>query len=127
VPYDRQRTTMREFAMCEHCRAEYENPRDRRFHAEPIACHACGPRLSLLDAERRQVIEHETIEEVRALLKSGQIVAIKGIGGFHLACDAMNAEAVSELRRRKYREDKPFALMAASIEIIRQHCEVSSS
>lgn len=127
VPYDRHRTTMREFAMCEHCLAEYEDPLDRRFHAEPIACHTCGPRLSLLDSEGREVLEHETIEEVRVLLQAGKIVAVKGIGGFHLACDSLNAEAVSELRRRKYREDKPFALMAASIEIINQHCNVSIS
>jgi hydrogenase maturation protein HypF len=125
VPYDREQTTMREFAMCSQCLAEYGNALDRRFHAEPIACHACGPSLSLLDSHRREMAAEDPIEKVRVLLLAGKIIAVKGIGGFHLACDALNAEAVSELRRRKYREDKPFAMMAASIGLIRRQCAVS--
>lgn len=115
VPYDRDKTTMREFSMCDDCREEYENPLDRRFHAEPIACHQCGPRLSLLDSKgsrRTHEAAENPIDQVRAFLKAEEIVAIKGIGGFHLACDALSAAAVAELRRRKYREDKPFAVMA---------------
>lgn len=129
VPYDRRKTTMREFSMCGQCRAEYEDPLDRRFHAEPIACHKCGPRLSLLDSNGRLMSNEgpeDCLRRVRALLLEGKIVAVKGIGGFHLACDALNAEAVSALRGRKYREDKPFAIMAASIEETGQHCEVSA-
>jgi hydrogenase maturation protein HypF len=99
VPYDRARTTMDAFALCADCRREYEDPSDRRFHAEPIACPVCGPRLSL------------PLEEAVALLRGGAIVAVKGLGGWHLACDATNEEAVARLRARKEREEKPFALM----------------
>jgi hydrogenase maturation protein HypF len=132
VPYDRDKTTMREFVMCDACRAEYLNPLDRRFHAEPTACAVCGPRLSLVDADGRRLApdaaHHEdAIAQTRALLLSGQIIAIKGIGGFHLACDALNADAVTRLRQRKYREDKPFALMAASLDLITEHCVVSEA
>jgi hydrogenase maturation protein HypF len=132
VPYDRDKTTMRDFAMCAACRAEYENPLDRRFHAEPTACPVCGPRLFLADQFGREITvapvnSEDAIGRVRALLIEGQIIAIKSIGGFHLACDALNAEAVERLRQRKYREDKPFALMAGSIELIREHCVVSNA
>jgi hydrogenase maturation protein HypF len=127
VPYDRARTTMREFTMCAACRAEYENPCDRRFHAEPTACVVCGPRLYLTDENGRDLEGGEdAIGHARRLLLQGQILAIKGVGGFHLACDAANAEAVERLRRRKYREDKPFALMAGSIEVIKDYCSVST-
>ena len=102
VPYDRALTTMASFVMCPACRAEYEDPADRRFHAQPIACPACGPSLALLDT-------------AVAALRNGQIVAVKGIGGYHLACRADDERAVSALRTRKYREDKPFALMAPSL------------
>jgi hydrogenase maturation protein HypF len=137
IPYDRAKTTMRDFRMCEACRAEYENPLDRRFHAEPIACAACGPRLFLSDASGLELaadgqelvsdttLENDVITRARELLSDGKILAIKGIGGFHLACDALNAEAVERLRRRKYREDKPFALMADSVGSIRDYCLVS--
>lgn len=130
VPYDRAQTTMRDFSMCDECRAEYENPLDRRFHAEPIACPRCGPRLILTDAEGREltldaVNEKDAVSRARLLLSSGAIIAIKGIGGFHLACDALSAEAVERLRRRKYREDKPFAMMAAGVDDIKEHCLVS--
>jgi hydrogenase maturation protein HypF len=129
VPYDRAKTTMREFLMCAECREEYENPLDRRFHAEPIACQRCGPQLSLRDSNGQLISDagaEDPVIQVRALLLGGKIIAVKGIGGFHLACDALNSEAVSELRRRKYREDKPFAVMAASIEEVRRHCNVSA-
>jgi hydrogenase maturation protein HypF len=130
IPYDRQQTTMRDFEMCEECRAEYENPLDRRFHAEPTACPQCGPQLRLTDANGRTV-ELDSGEEITArvqqLLSQGGIVVIKGIGGFHLACDALNARAVERLRQRKYREDKPFALMAESVEMIREYCFVNEA
>jgi hydrogenase maturation protein HypF len=132
VPYDRDKTTMREFAMCADCRAEYENPLDRRFHAEPTACPACGPRVWLADEDGREIITdaatgEDALAQTRARLLAGQVIAIKGIGGFHLACEALNAEAVARLRQRKYREDKPFALMAASIDLIKEHCVVSDA
>jgi hydrogenase maturation protein HypF len=130
VPYDRARTTMRDFEMCEECRAEYENPLNRRFHAEPTACARCGPRLKLTDASGSEVqldAGEDITERVRRLLAAGKIVVVKGIGGFHLACDALNAEAVERLRRRKYREDKPFALMAESVEIVKRYCVVSEA
>jgi hydrogenase maturation protein HypF len=132
IPYDREQTTMRDFEMCAACRAEYENPLDRRFHAEPIACSVCGPQLSLIDAsghdaELDGLDAEDTLKRVRRLLLSGKIVIIKGIGGFHLACDGLNAETVERLRRRKYREDKPFALMASSVEVVRRYCVVSKA
>lgn len=132
TPYDRARTTMRDFEMCADCRAEYENPLDRRFHAEPIACRACGPRLTLTDT-RGRAAEFDVadgtdiIGHVRRLLLSGKVVAVKGIGGYHLACDASDAAAVARLRGRKYREEKPFALMANSVDVVRRHCLVSES
>ena len=132
IPYDRANTTMRDFEMCADCRAEYENPRDRRFHAEPTACPVCGPQLYLFSSDGLEVgpdvvAAADTVAFVQSLLLKGRIVAIKGIGGFHLACDALSAEAVERLRRRKYREDKPFAMMANSLEIIEQHCFVSEA
>ncbi|HSS20533.1 MAG TPA: carbamoyltransferase HypF [Pyrinomonadaceae bacterium] len=113
IPYDRARTTMCEFAMCAACLSEYQDPLNRRFHAEPIACPACGPQISI------------DLAVARNLLSNGKILAIKGIGGFHLACDGLNRAAVERLRERKYREDKPFALMAASVAQIRGYCQVS--
>jgi hydrogenase maturation protein HypF len=127
MPYDRANTTMREFTLCGDCQAEYENPLDRRFHAEPTACATCGPRLSLTDASGRELESgDDAIGRARGLLLNGEILAVKGVGGFHLACDATNVEAVKRLRRRKYREDKPFAMMAGSIEMIEKHCSVST-
>jgi hydrogenase maturation protein HypF len=114
VPYDRPLTTMAGFTMCRECRAEYEDPADRRFHAQPNACPACGPSLSLLDADERPVAG-DPLEAVAVALRAGAIVAIKGIGGYHLACLAGDERAVATLRARKHREDKPFALMAPSL------------
>ncbi len=155
IPYDRAQTTMRDFEMCSECRTEYEDPMNRRFHAEPTACPTCGPQVSL--AEFRSVPPavagglstrnppaiapaglpgwgprsaggtDNAISSARRLLLDGAILAIKGIGGFHLACDGLSPGAVKRLRESKYREDKPFALMADSLEIIREHCFVSKA
>jgi hydrogenase maturation protein HypF len=130
IPYDRARTTMRDFVMCDECRAEYENPHDRRFHAEPIACPACGPRLRLTDAQGQEVMPlsdsiDSVLSQTRWLLSEGKIIAIKGLGGYHLACDALDTEAVERLRLRKYREDKPFALMCGSVNLLQEYCEIT--
>ncbi len=111
LPYDRARTTMAEFALCPECRAEYEDPANRRFHAEPVCCPVCGPQVWLADAQGERIACEEPIAETIARLSAGAIVAIKGLGGFHLACDAANPEAVALLRARKHRDLKPFALM----------------
>ncbi len=124
IPYDRHKTTMASFKMCPLCQSEYENPSDRRFHAQPNACPACGPSLRLVDREGKE-IPGDPIEETLTLFEKGRIVAIKGLGGFHLACDAKNQEVVSTLRSRKYREDKPFAVMCQDIKEVQNHCELS--
>ncbi len=121
VPYDRPNTTMSKFQMCDRCRSEYENPNDRRFHAQPIACPECGPHL-YLQGKYGEQIEGEPIEIAAEYLRSGKIVAIKGIGGFHLAVDACNDEAVLRLRRLKRRDMKPFAMMVSSIEDVEKIC-----
>jgi hydrogenase maturation protein HypF len=126
VPYDRQNTTMADFPLCEHCAAEYHDPRNRRFHAQPNACPVCGPRLQFEPADSFSLSDYDDpIEAAQDFLKAGRIIAVKGIGGFHLCCDAMNVSAVQELRARKRRKNKPFALMAATIDIIRRYCSVS--
>ncbi|HEX4689531.1 MAG TPA: carbamoyltransferase HypF [Solirubrobacteraceae bacterium] len=112
VPYDRARTTMAGFAMCDACRAEYEDPGDRRFHAQPNACPVCGPRLRLAGGGSGS---GDPLTVVAEALRAGAIVAVKGLGGFHLACRADDERAVATLRSRKHREDKPFALMAADV------------
>lgn len=133
LPYDRPATTMADFSMCDACRAEYEDPTNRRFHAQPIACPDCGPFLQLREsAEDTSKIANidmrwSAILRARRLLREGKIVAIKGLGGFHLACDATNEEAVAELRRRKGRAGKPFALMFADSAIIHQYCPANKS
>jgi len=113
IPYDRPNTTMREFTLCPACRDEYENPSNRRFHAQPNACPVCGPQLE------------GTIEDAVEALRQGEIVALKGIGGFQLLVDARNPDAVARLRERKHREEKPFALMMPSLEVARTYCEIS--
>lgn len=143
IPYDRINTSMSVFRMCRDCAAEYADPSDRRFHAQPNACPICGPRLWLTNAEGLTHAEwltdaeggeltsadlgaEDAIAAASRLLADGRIVAIKGIGGFHLACDATNADAVSELRRRKRRWAKPFALMAKDLRVIRDFCSLST-
>ncbi|WP_376796923.1 carbamoyltransferase HypF [Thermogemmatispora sp.] len=134
VPYDRDKTTMRLFSMCPACRAEYEDPANRRFHAQPNACPACGPhlQLELWDEEApllvaRRAGEETPIEQAARLLAQGAILAIKGLGGYHLACDALNAGAVERLRRRKHREARPFALMVPDLETAQRLCLVSEA
>jgi hydrogenase maturation protein HypF len=114
VPYDRPFTTMASFPLCPLCRAEYENPVDRRFHAQPVACPVCGPRLELLDAGGR-VVAGDPLEKAISLLGEGKILAIKGLGGYHLAVDACNSDAVRVLRARKKRDEKPFAVMSSDV------------
>jgi hydrogenase maturation protein HypF len=116
LPYDRPRTSMRAFELCPSCRAEYSDPADRRYHAQPLACPVCGPRLESGDWES---VWKESMEQ-------GRIVAVKGVGGFHLACHALNVEAVSDLRRRKGRENKPFALMVPDLEWLSTVCDLSA-
>ncbi len=113
LPYDRANTSMAAFTLCPPCRAEYENPATRRFHAQPNACPACGPRLALRDADGRALDEGDVIAAALARIERGEILAVKGLGGYHLACDARNAVAVARLRERKAREEKPFAVMVA--------------
>jgi hydrogenase maturation protein HypF len=129
VPYDRARTTMSSFEMCPDCRREYEDPRDRRFHAQPNACPACGPRVRLIDAagHEAEAQARDPIEAAAAELRDGRIVAVKGLGGFHLACRADEEEPVMKLRARKHREDKPFALMAPHTDAARRLIELGST
>jgi hydrogenase maturation protein HypF len=115
LPYDRAQTSMAAFPLCADCAREYRDPGDRRFHAEPTACPVCGPQLNLVDPDGHAIACTDPIAETLRRLRAGQIVAIKGLGGFHLACDARNAEAVRRLRERKQREEKPFAVMAANL------------
>jgi len=124
VPYDRTNTSMACFPLCPECAAEYEDPLDRRFHAEPNACPVCGPALTLLDEGGRPVSGSDPLPRTVELLASGNIVAIKGIGGFHLAVDAMNGPAVERLKSRKFREEKPLAIMAGSLAIAREIAEI---
>jgi hydrogenase maturation protein HypF len=124
APYDRQRTTMAGFPMCAACRAEYENPADRRFHAQPTCCPACGPRLQLLDGQSRPIAVADPVATFTAALLVGQIGALKGLGGYHLACEARSGAAVAELRRRKHRDEKPFAVMVADDAAAEALCEV---
>jgi hydrogenase maturation protein HypF len=126
LPYDRANTSMRKFNMCADCRREYQDPLDRRFHAQPNACPSCGPRLRMWNEQGRGTATGNTaLGAIVDAIKAGKIVAIKGIGGFHLVVDARNALALGRLRERKRREEKPFALMAPSLEAIKTLCEVS--
>ena len=127
IPYDRPFTSMRHFTMCPDCQAEYDDPADRRFHAQPNACPVCGPVVQLCDARGAVVDGTDPIAGAAQLLTRGQVVAIKGLGGFHLAVDAENQAAVEKLRQRKGREEKPFALMSADLERIRQFARVTDA
>lgn len=121
-PYDRDKTTMKDFTMCSKCKEEYENPRDRRFHAQPVACDDCGPILRLLDNKGQEINNHGIGID---LLEQGAIIAVKGLGGFHLVCDAYNNQAVKKLRAVKERGLKPFALMARNFETIANEVRVT--
>jgi len=125
LPYDRKNTTMKKFKMCEQCRSEYENPTNRRFHAQPDACGDCGPRLELLDSKGKK-IKGNPIDKTTEFLKEGKIVAVKGLGGFHLACNAKDIKAVKTLRKRKIRPYKPLALMAKDTSVISKFVHVSN-
>jgi hydrogenase maturation protein HypF len=132
LPLDRDTTTMRGFKMCPECRTEYEDASDRRFHAQPVACHVCGPKAWLERADGRAFsVERysmmDAVDAVGSLLQTGEIVAIKGLGGFHLCCDATNEEAVARLRQRKRRFGKPFALMARDLEVVRRYAQVGTA
>jgi hydrogenase maturation protein HypF len=126
LPYDRPRTTMKGFVMCARCREEYEDPGDRRFHAQPNACPVCGPHLELWDTDGRvQASQDDALRAAADALRDGEVLAVKGLGGFHLMADARNPEAVKCLRRRKNREEKPFALLYPDLPSIQHDCEVS--
>ena len=128
IPYDRPLTTMADFPMCPECLEEYQNPLDRRFHAQPNACPVCGPHIWLEETRSaRNVVEREqsAIDRARNLLMHGKTIAVKGLGGFHLACDAANDDAIAQLRQRKGRVGKPFAIMALDIETVRSFAEIS--
>ncbi|SDL91355.1 carbamoyltransferase HypF [Bacillus sp. OK048] len=125
LPYDRPYTSMKSFPMCEDCQKEYDDPTNRRHHAQPIACPKCGPKVRLLDQSGQKRVSESPIKDTIDLLKQGKIVAIKGIGGYHLACDAKNQEAVMTLRSRKKRPNRPLAVMASSIATAREHAEIS--
>jgi hydrogenase maturation protein HypF len=127
LPYDRQRTTLKTFSMCSRCRREYQDPDDRRFHAENIACADCGPRIGLRGPDGVLLSELDPIGHAADALRAGGIVAVKGLGGYHLACDARNGRAVGALRRRKRREAKPLAVMVADVLEARALCHVSDT
>lgn len=150
IPYDRSNTTMHDFPLCKQCLAEYSQPLDRRFHAQPVACHQCGPQLmvhycsdntqfftnnarsksrDLLTSKlsSKETLSFEKLMLINKALNSGQIIAIKGLGGFHLCCDASNHQAVSLLRKRKHRYAKPFALMCHDVNYIEKYCDISAA
>jgi hydrogenase maturation protein HypF len=127
IPYDRPLTTMAGFKLCPSCLAEYDNPLDRRFHAQPVACPDCGPRVQFI-AQGQIIGKFEgAISIARQFLEDGKIIAIKGLGGYHLACDASNADTIQALRDRKKRSDRPFALMSFNLEGIRKYCELNDA
>ncbi len=125
IPYDRPGTTMKAFRMCPECQKEYNDPLDRRFHAQPNACPSCGPQLELADAKGEPVPCDDVIVKACELLKAGKIVAVKGLGGFLLACDATSQATVNRLRQRKNRPAKPLAVMVSTLDEVMRHCEVS--
>lgn len=125
LPYDREKTTMKVFKMCSLCEKEYKDPNTRRFHAQPNACFECGPTLWIENIEEKKIIKEGVFKEISKLLKRGEIILIKGVGGFHISCDATNDEAVKKLRERKRRPTKPFALMMKDIEMIKKYLFLS--
>src|SRR5271165_7012942 len=127
IPYDRPFTSMAAFRMCPACQAEYDDPRNRRFHAQPNACWTCGPQVELWDLDGNRVETADPIAETVARLQGGEVIAIKGLGGFHLACDATNAAAVRMLRERKRRVEKPFAVMVPDVGVADGFCEVDAA
>jgi hydrogenase maturation protein HypF len=126
IPYDRPNTTMHHFRMCPECQQEYDDPLDRRFHAQPNACPKCGPQLELVNARGNLVPCDDAISKTCQLLKEGEIIAIKGLGGFLLACDATSQTVVNRLRQRKNRPAKPLAIMVTSLDEVRKHCYVNN-
>ena len=127
IPYDRAQTTMQEFEMCAFCKEEYENPLHRRFHAQPVACPNCGPKVKLVDKEGVQVEldQGDLFKTVKRILKEGHLLALKGLGGFHLACNAKDRGAIEKLRQRKRRPSKPFAVMARDLKVVKEFCKVN--
>ncbi len=126
LPYDRPNTTMKQFRMCPECEREYKDPENRRFHAQPNACPVCGPHITLYSSDKKLITQkEEALEKTVQLLKEGNIIAIKGIGGFHLVCDATNDRALKKLRERKKRGEKPFAVMFRDINQIKEYAEIS--
>ncbi|MDA8228825.1 MAG: acylphosphatase, partial [Desulfitobacterium hafniense] len=124
VPYDRPSTTMSPFEMCPDCLQEYEDPANRRFHAQPNACKTCGPQVSLMGPQGNPLRTEDSVTRAAELLKSGSILAIKGLGGYHLACNALSESTVRRLRKAKNRDAKPFAVRMHSIEVVKQYCHV---
>ena len=125
IPYDRPKTSMRHFKMCPRCQAEYDDPTNRRFHAQPNACADCGPHVGLYDNRQNEINQHQdAVKKAAELLQKGYVLAIKGLGGFHLAADAANTDAVRRLRNRKLRQEKPLAIMSYDLEAIRQYARV---
>jgi len=127
IPYDRPFTSMAGFTMCSACQAEYDDPGNRRFHAQPNACWTCGPQVELWERDGKRVEAADPIAETVARLQAGQVVAIKGLGGFHLACDATNADVVPVLRERKRRVEKPFAVMVPNVDAAERFCDVDAA
>src|SRR5277367_2654381 len=125
LPYDRPNTTMRRWPLDVYCSNEYLDPANRRFHAQPVACPACGPKYFLSEEQISIADNHAAIDRAAQLLRGGKIVAIKGLGGYHLACDARNPEANAALRERKFRKEKPFAVMARDLETARKLVQLS--
>jgi hydrogenase maturation protein HypF len=127
IPYDRPLTSMAGFKMCPECQAEYDNPANRRFHAQPTACPVCGPSIAYAQSGKKPIFHEDALTAARKLIKSGGILAVKGLGGYHLACDASNEKAVTKLKERKHRSEKPLAVMAFDPSVIEKYCQVSEA
>ncbi|MDP4179793.1 MAG: carbamoyltransferase HypF [Bacillota bacterium] len=127
VPYDRIRTTMNKFKMCSQCQNEYENPEDRRYHAQPVACPDCGPALRIVENNGNVIEDDNILKYCAKKIMEGKILAVKGLGGYHLACDGMNEESIIKLRKRKIRDEKPFAVMVKDIKTVMKYCVISDS